>query len=154
MINGRPMKFLNWFSHADVFNLHRSDRYFNVPSLLKEGGRIVLGTPPATIQHGKVDGVIPASELRAPFIIDLESCAPNTSIALREIGEAEPECNMHLREQALQIMAQYINDLLKKNLLSAEVTVKKIETNKESSLWIKKSSKPQFVFIIQKNDVY
>ena len=124
--------------------------FSNCLPLLKEGGRIVLGTPPATIQHGEADGVIPDPELSAPFTIDLKSCASDTRIALREIGEKEPECNMSLREQALQVMVEYIKNILETKGLSADVSVKKIDPGENSSLWIKKSSKPQFVFVIQK----
>ena len=61
---------------------------------------------------------------------------------------------MPLREEALQVMVKYIDDILKKNSLSVEVSFVKIDPGVKSPLWIKKSSKPQFVFVIQKNDVY
>lgn len=124
--------------------------FSNCLPLLKEGGRIVLGAPPATIQHGKVDGVIPAHNLRAPFTIKLQDCVENTNIPLREIIEVEPEDYMETREKALSLMVEYIKRILEKNKLHATVTYEQIAPGEVSSLWIKKSSKPQFVFVIQK----
>lgn len=89
----------------------------------------------------------------APFTIKLQDCAENTNIPLREIREVEPEDYMETRKKALLVIVEYIKRILEKNKLNAAVTYEHIAPGAVSSSWIKKSSKPQFVFVIQKNDV-